>query len=61
MLDNNNTYRGEWTFFLDENGKRSYHRKCMSCRYSCKQSFRVELYCPKYRKEEVVKQDETKV
>ena len=58
MTEDKTAYRGEWSFFLDKNGQNSYHRKCMSCRYPCKQSFRVELYCPKYRKE-VVKRNET--
>lgn len=29
----------EWTFFLDENGRRQYNKLCKGCVHPCKQSF----------------------
>ena len=39
----------EWTFFLDENGRRQYNKLCKGCVHPCKQSFRaVVVSCPHY-------------
>ena len=40
----------EWSFFLDDNGRRKYLAQCRRCVYGCKQSFRVKkLVCPLYK------------
>lgn len=42
-------WRLEWTFFLDENGRRQYNKLCKGCVHPCKQSFRaVVVSCPHY-------------
>ncbi len=39
----------EWTFFLDERGRKKYCEFCKNCERDCKQSFRATvIYCPKY-------------
>ncbi len=42
-------WRLEWSFFLDENGRRKYNEVCRGCAHDCKQSFRAVLVaCPRY-------------
>ena len=39
----------EWSFFLDEDGRRKYNAQCRRCMRDCKQSFRaVIVRCPRY-------------
>lgn len=39
----------EWSFFLDEDGRRKYNAQCRRCIRQCKQSFRAEIVaCPFY-------------
>lgn len=39
----------EWSFFLNERNRITYHELCRRCVYICKQSFRVEIIeCPNY-------------
>ena len=39
----------EWSFFLDEDGRRKYNAQCRRCMRDCKQSFRaVIVRCPSY-------------
>ena len=39
----------EWSFFLSENGRKSYNILCRHCREECKQSFRaIVIECPNY-------------
>ena len=46
----------EWTFFLDENGRRQYNKLCKGCVHPCKQSFRaVVLDCPHFQSQRVKK------
>lgn len=41
--------KSEWTFFLDERGRKKYNDLCRSCERICKQSFRsIIVKCPKY-------------
>ncbi len=37
----------EWSFFIGENGRRKYNKRCLECERGCKQSFRATLVqCP---------------
>ena len=48
----------EMSFYLKQNGKIEYNKKCNNCPEKCKQSFRAEiLSCPKLKEEE--KKDDT--
>ena len=39
----------EWSFFLDNDGRRKYNDLCRRCLHPCKQSFRTEIVaCPFY-------------
>ena len=39
----------EWSFFLNERNRITYHELCRRCRLICKQSFRAEIIeCPNY-------------
>ena len=39
----------EWTFFLEERGRKKYNELCRKCGRSCKQSFRTTvIHCPHY-------------
>lgn len=39
----------EWSFFLDNDGRRKYNDLCRRCLHPCKQSFRAEIVaCPFY-------------
>lgn len=41
----------EMPFFMNEDGKMQYHKKCLRCKHKCKQSFRcVEIECTKYKR-----------
>jgi hypothetical protein len=40
----------EWSFFIDESGRRRYNPLCRRCKRLCKQSFRASIVqCPSYR------------
>ena len=40
----------EWSFFLNERGRKAYNTLCRRCVHDCKQSFRaVVVICPSYR------------
>ncbi len=40
----------EWSFFISDNGRRTYNEKCRKCTGECKQSFRAQIvYCPIYK------------
>lgn len=42
-------WRLEWSFFLGQNGRRTYNEICKGCTHDCKQSFRAILIaCPRY-------------
>ncbi|WP_405346957.1 hypothetical protein [Ruminococcus sp.] len=39
----------EWSFFLNDRGRRTYNSLCRRCEHDCKQSFRaVIIQCPNY-------------
>ena len=39
----------EWSFFLNNKNRITYHELCRRCVYVCKQSFRAEIIeCPNY-------------
>lgn len=45
----------EWSFFLNEKGRRTYNELCRRCARDCKQSFRAAvIQCPKYRSKRAV-------
>lgn len=40
----------EWSFFLNDRGRKAYNTLCRRCVHDCKQSFRaVVVICPHYR------------
>ena len=40
----------EWSFFLNDRGRKAYNTLCRRCVHDCKQSFRVVVViCPHYR------------
>ena len=42
----------EWSFFLNERGRKAYNTLCRRCVHDCKQSFRaVVVICPHYQSE----------
>ena len=42
-------WRLEWSFVLDESGRRKYNKVCPGCTHDCKQRIRVVLIaCPHY-------------
>lgn len=46
------TERKDWVFFEDETGQMLYNELCVSCRNSCKQSYKcVVVFCPEYQTE----------
>ena len=39
----------DWSFFLNDRGRKAYNTLCRRCVHDCKQSFRaVVIECPKY-------------
>ena len=41
----------EWSFFLNDRGRKAYNTLCRRCVHDCKQSFRtVVVICPHYMK-----------
>ena len=45
----------EWSFFLNEKGRKTYNELCRRCVRDCKQSFRAAvIQCPKYRSKRTV-------
>ena len=39
----------EWSFFLNDRGRKVYNRLCRKCEHDCKQSFRaIVIECPQY-------------
>ena len=42
-------FREEWSFFINEYGRREYNPLCRQCRNDCKQSYRAAVInCPKF-------------
>ena len=40
----------EWSFFLNDRGRKAYNTLCRRCVHDCKQSFRaVVVICPHYQ------------
>ena len=40
----------EWSFFLNDRGRKAYNTLCRRCVHDCKQSFRaVAVICPHYQ------------
>ena len=40
----------EWSFFLNDRGRKAYNTLCRHCVHDCKQSFRaVVVICPHYQ------------
>lgn len=40
----------EWSFFLNDRGRKAHNTLCRRCIHDCKQSFRaVVVICPHYR------------
>lgn len=37
------------TYYKNDKGIIQYHKKCIGCIYDCKQSFRSELACSRYK------------
>ena len=43
----------EWSFFLNDRGRKAYNTLCRRCVHDCKQSFRVNLIsCPGFFRKE---------
>ncbi|MEC1788639.1 hypothetical protein [Schinkia azotoformans] len=43
--------KAEMIFFINDAGTIQYHKKCLRCKHSCKQSFRCdEVICSKYKR-----------
>ena len=39
----------EWSFFLNDRGRKAYNTLCRNCVFPCKQSFRaIVIECPHY-------------
>ena len=40
----------DWSFFLNDRGRKAYNTLCRHCVYDCKQSFRsIVVICPHYQ------------
>ena len=43
----------EWSFFLNDRGRKAYNTLCRRCVHDCKQSFRADLIaCPHFSRKE---------
>lgn len=48
----------EWSFFLNDRGRKAYNTLCRHCVHDCKQSFRaVVVICPHYQSKRAKKGD----
>ena len=43
MPKRSNEWKREWSFFLNEYGRREYNDQCRRCVRDCKQSYRADL------------------